>query len=213
MAAAAALAEAEPELPDELDDRAQDGAEPLLAIADECGGDWPTMIREALLELHGAREVKDDSWGIQLLDDIREAFRKDEDRLSGKELRERLKSDEEKPWANWGKGDSGLTARAMATLLDDFDIGSKQVWVDGKNLRGFERTDFKDAWTRYLPENGVSGARTARTALASQESDDSEVLDKSGSSTSEDTEDPHGERDLADLADRTPKPAEEAKVS
>jgi Protein of unknown function (DUF3631)/Bifunctional DNA primase/polymerase, N-terminal/Primase C terminal 1 (PriCT-1) len=213
MAAAAALAEAEPELPDELDDRAQDGAEPLLAIADECGGDWPTMIREALLELHGAREVKDDSWGIQLLDDIREAFRKDEDRLSGKELRERLKSDEEKPWANWGKGDSGLTARAMATLLDDFDIGSKQVWVDGKNLRGFERTDFKDAWTRYLPENGVSGARTARTALASQESDDSEVLDESGSSTSEDTEDPHGERDLADLADRTPKPAEEAKVS
>ena len=139
MAAADALAEAEPELPDELDDRAQDGAEPLLAIADEGGGDWPTLIRDALLELHGAREVKDDSWGIQLLADIREAFRRTRTGSPGQELRSRLKSDEEKPWASWGKGDSGLTARAMATLLDDFKIKSKQVWIDGKNLRGFER--------------------------------------------------------------------------
>jgi hypothetical protein len=211
MAAAAALTEAEPELPDELDDRAQDGAEPLLAIAEQAGGEWPELIRDALLELHGAREVKDDSWGIQLLADIRQAFGADAERLSGQELRARLKADDEKPWAAWGKGDSGLTARGMATLLGDFNIESKQIWLGGKNLRGYERADFKDAWVRYLPENDDSSARCARTALASQEQAQLEVLGGSGSSTSESAENPHEQRDLADLADRTPKSGEKAE--
>jgi Protein of unknown function (DUF3631) len=38
------LRRARPELPDELDDRAQDIWEPLLAIADLAGGDWPTRL-------------------------------------------------------------------------------------------------------------------------------------------------------------------------
>jgi Protein of unknown function (DUF3631) len=46
------LRRARPELPDELDDRAQDIWEPLLAIADLAGGDWPTRARRA----RGARE-------------------------------------------------------------------------------------------------------------------------------------------------------------
>jgi hypothetical protein len=40
---------ARPELPDELGDRALDGWEPLLAIADLAGGDWPLKAREAAL--------------------------------------------------------------------------------------------------------------------------------------------------------------------
>ena len=39
------LRRARRELPDELDDRAQDIWEPLLAIADLAGGDWPTRAR------------------------------------------------------------------------------------------------------------------------------------------------------------------------
>ena len=50
-----ALTAAEPALPDELSDRAQDGGEPLLAIADLAGGEWPERAREALVELHGER--------------------------------------------------------------------------------------------------------------------------------------------------------------
>lgn len=37
------LSEARPDLPDELDDRAQDGWEPLLAIADLAGGTGPSV--------------------------------------------------------------------------------------------------------------------------------------------------------------------------
>jgi hypothetical protein len=36
-----AFSEAEPGLPEELDDRAQDIVEPLLAVADAAGGEWP----------------------------------------------------------------------------------------------------------------------------------------------------------------------------
>jgi hypothetical protein len=154
------LANAEPDLPEALDDRAQDGAEPLLAIADLVGGEWPRLAREALLELHGAREVEDDSWGIQLLADVHKVFG-DDDRLSGDDLRKRLKEDPERPWATWGKGNMGLTARSLAGLLRDFGIKPKQVWIDGENRRGFERAWFSDAWARYLPDLGVPGARTA----------------------------------------------------
>ena len=43
-----ALEEARPDLPGALDDRAQDAAEPLLAIADHAGGDSPERARRAL---------------------------------------------------------------------------------------------------------------------------------------------------------------------
>ena len=202
-----ALADAEPDLPEELDDRAQDGAEPLLAIAERVGGEWPELAREALLELHGAREVEDDAWGIQLLADIHEAFG-DDDRLAGDDLRERLNEDPERPWATWGKGERGLTARALAGLLRGFGIGPKQVWIDGKNHRGFERSWFEDAWSRYLPDLDVSTARSARTALASQKPPVAEVLGEVPSSTSKTVENPHEQRVLADRADETPKSGE-----
>src|SRR5207245_2700280 len=39
-----------PALPDKLSDRAQDGVESLLAIAELAGGVWPSRAREALVE-------------------------------------------------------------------------------------------------------------------------------------------------------------------
>ena len=50
------LAGSRPDLPDELDDRAQDVWEPLLAIADLAGGDWPERARRAALELSTGEE-------------------------------------------------------------------------------------------------------------------------------------------------------------
>ena len=43
------IAASRPALPDELDDRAQDCWEPLLAIADLAGGDWPDRARAAAI--------------------------------------------------------------------------------------------------------------------------------------------------------------------
>lgn len=52
------LPAARPELPDALSDRQQYDAEPLLAIADATGGDWPQAARFALAELCGEAEAQ-----------------------------------------------------------------------------------------------------------------------------------------------------------
>jgi putative DNA primase/helicase len=49
-----AIENARPVLPDALNDRAQDNWEPLLAIADQAGGEWPRLAREAALKISGA---------------------------------------------------------------------------------------------------------------------------------------------------------------
>src|SRR5919199_5450082 len=67
------LSSAEPQLPDELDDRAQDIIEPLLAIADEVGGEWPERAREAAVKLLSGEEREGtDSLGVRLLRDVRD---------------------------------------------------------------------------------------------------------------------------------------------
>jgi hypothetical protein len=146
------LRDSDPELPDELDDRAQDGAEPLLAIADLAGEDWPNRARAALVEIHTAKPEDADSWGVQLLANIRDAFNRDEatapkDRLATAELLERLRADPEAPWAGWD-GD-GLKARALARMLGRYEIKSKKIRVGDDTPRGYLREDFEDAWTRY----------------------------------------------------------------
>lgn len=56
-----ALRDARPELPAGLGDRACDVWEPLLAIADLAGGDWPTQARRAAMALAGM-----DTWEITI---------------------------------------------------------------------------------------------------------------------------------------------------
>jgi hypothetical protein len=68
----------EPDLPDELDDRAQDIIEPLLAIADTVGGEWPEKARRAARTLLAGEEREDsESLGVRLLHDLRDIFDKE----------------------------------------------------------------------------------------------------------------------------------------
>ena len=96
----AALREARPELPNALGDRAQDSWEPLLAIADLAGGDWPERARLAAIALSGDEDTVDDTLGVRLLADIRAAFQANGDRFPTQELLDVLKRDEEAPWAD-----------------------------------------------------------------------------------------------------------------
>ena len=68
-----ALRKAEPSVPSELHDRATDAWEPLLAIADEAGGDWPTRARNAARALHAA-DLEKDGVSVLLLRAIRDVF-------------------------------------------------------------------------------------------------------------------------------------------
>src|SRR5262249_8963444 len=68
------LATMRPELPDDLDDRAQDVWESMLAIADIAGADWPERARRAALALSTGDEREDDSILATLLRDIQSFF-------------------------------------------------------------------------------------------------------------------------------------------
>ena len=139
----------EPDMPAEITDRAADIWEPLFAVADAAGGDWPERARAAAIYLTGA--AKDDNVkagsDIELLIDIKAAFVL-ADRLHAEELVRRLCNREESPWMDMGKG-KPITAAILRERLKPYGIKSKQVKVSGTNGRGYRLEDFHDAWKRY----------------------------------------------------------------
>jgi hypothetical protein len=144
------LRDAYPKLPEELDDRAWDGVEPLLAIAELAGGSWPVEARAACVELYGGRQIEDESTGIQLLSDIRQVFG-ERDRITSADLLEALHELEESHWGEWfGKP---LSSRTLATLLKPYGIKSRNIKLGERRPKGFLREQFEDAWARYLPAN------------------------------------------------------------
>jgi hypothetical protein len=146
-----ALARAEPDLPDELDDRAQDIMEPLFAIADEAGGEWPDRAQRAAVALLAGEEREDsESLGVRLLRDVRGVFdEKGADRLATGELLEALCAMEEAPWGSL-RGEA-LDARGLARLLKPYGIKPEKLRDGDRTLRGYRRATFDDAWARYVP--------------------------------------------------------------
>ncbi len=68
------LTDARPTMPVGIEDRPADAWEPLLAVADVAGGDWPRRSREAATVLKGQRVDSEPSMGVRLLADIQTAF-------------------------------------------------------------------------------------------------------------------------------------------
>jgi hypothetical protein len=144
------LSGASPDIPGELDDRAADGWEPLLAIADAAGGSWPVRARRAALVLSADREVDEDSLSNLLLADLREIFEaRRVDRLHTSDMITALNAMDERPWPSLYV--KGLNANNLARLLKPYGVESKTVRVDQTPLKGYLRADLEDVWARYLP--------------------------------------------------------------
>lgn len=144
------LRDSQATLPDQLTARQQDVAEPLLAIADLAGGEWPQAARSALIELCTEAQASDESIGIRLLADVREIFEKrGADRLSSADLACALTDIETSPWSEWSHG-KPLTPARLARLLRPYVIVPHSIRIDDKTPKGYEREDFQDAFRRYL---------------------------------------------------------------
>jgi hypothetical protein len=138
-----------PVMPRGVEDRDADVWEALLAVADAAGRDWPQRAREAAQDLVTSSKERAPSLGLLLLTDVRTVFADAvADRLSTGDLLAALLKLPEAPWANLrGKE---LDARGLARKLAAYEIRPEQKMVDGKNIRGYERARFTDAWERYL---------------------------------------------------------------
>ena len=131
-------------------DRARDNWRPLLAIADFAGQEWPRRARECASRLCASTQ-DDSSAAITLLSDLRALFRnRSADRLSSEEILASLHRMEERPWPEW-RDRSPMTPRQMAVILHRFGIAPVKWRQETETLRGYQRSDFGDAFSRYLP--------------------------------------------------------------
>lgn len=154
--AAEDLADAWPDMPAGVVDRPADVWEPLLAVADAAGGDWPDRARIACVELCRVAASRDASLGVKLLTDLRDVFGA-ELALPTETVLDRLHKLDESPW-NDLRG-RPLDARGLARRLRQYEVLSANVRAaDGRVLKGYHREQLWDAWTRYLPRPAQSAA-------------------------------------------------------
>jgi hypothetical protein len=142
------LEDVEPDLPAGFDNRLGDNWQMMLAIADHAGGEWPAKARRAAAQVSkvGADTT---SIGVQLLTDIRTAFEGLE-RISSAELATVLGAVADGPWSEWKSG-KPITPAQLARALKPFGIAPEVMRVpSGGTPRGYLRSQFEDAWERYL---------------------------------------------------------------
>lgn len=154
-----------PAMPPGIEDRDADVWEPLLAVADAAGGDWPKRARVAAVALVALSKESTPSLGIRLLADLRTVFG-DQDVMSTETILGKLHTLEESPWADlYGKP---LNARGLAKRLRQYELKSINVRIGGQIVRGYRREDLWDAWSRYLgpPPHESATSATSATACA-----------------------------------------------
>jgi hypothetical protein len=163
-----------PELPAGVEDRNHEIWEPLIAVADSAGGDWPDVARTACSALVSASEDRSYSLGVILLRDLKTVFdRSGQQKLSTDYLIDMLTSthsglDDDAPWADLHG--TGLDPRKLARLLKPYDVKSKKIRMNDVTLQGYTSESLHDAWQRWLPPTGPENVE--QTEHAEQPSPD-----------------------------------------
>ena len=159
------LAHVTPQMPQELNDRACDCWEPLVAVADLIGGRWPERARTVACELaQGATGDSADD-GVALVQDIRKAFDLvaeqvllgDDDNSAlffgdppGINTEEQITSHAmqrllchadafvDRPWQEWSRGRE-IASRDIARLLAPFGVKPRRIGQPTQHVTGKRR--------------------------------------------------------------------------
>jgi hypothetical protein len=168
-----ALKVAFPELPDALSDRRQDVIEPLLAIADLVGDEWPARARAAVVEVFEGPGAEDQSIRVRLLADIRTIFQeRHTQKISSEALVEALSEIETSPWAELNHG-KNISKNGLARHLKAFQLFSKTIRFGETLAKGYELEQFTEAFSTYL---APVSPETKRNNVTSQYPRGSETL-------------------------------------
>lgn len=154
------IAKARPDLTN-LNNRAADNWEPLLAIADLAGGEWPKLARDAERALRQGREPVISN-GVELLRAIDRIFREEQiDRISSADLVQTLCDDKEADWSTCNRG-KPITQKKIAKQLGEYGVSPKSIRLSSNDTpKGYEVAQFTDVFARYLPplvQNDASSA-------------------------------------------------------
>ena len=148
------IANARPELPKILNDRAADIWEPLFALADLAGGEWPQLARQAAIGLSASADVSNSISSLLL--DIFVLFTIGEvDRMFTRTLLEGLNSRSSgRPWAELRKGKE-ITDIWLAQHLRPYGIRPTTVWIGDHQAKGYFLEDFLDVFRRYISRSDL----------------------------------------------------------
>jgi Protein of unknown function (DUF3631) len=188
------LQQAAPDMP--LEDRAADTWEPLVAIADLAGGDWPARARAAAATMTQAeaQQEEDTAAGVRLLADLRQVFQAaDAEALYTSMILEGLHRLEDAPWADWyGRP---LSTRDLAKLLRPYQVESENIREHGTGAarKGCGRVDLHDAWARYVPLHPLQALQPSELAGQPGNGHVADLLPPSATSAT-------GSGDVADVA-------------
>ena len=103
------------------------------------------------MKLSSRNDADTESLRVMLLADIRQVSKGE--RMFSKELIELLAQISDRPWPEVCRG-RPITERWLARNLSAFGIHSKTLRIGDDRAKGYEIADFRDAFDRYLPEQG-----------------------------------------------------------
>lgn len=182
---------AQPKVPTELHDRARDNWDPLLAISDACGGEWPVLAREAARRLSAVDD--DETHAILLLGDLKflfdQAYRDGGDNLSSQLIVDQLAKMEDRPWPEFSNG-KPISPRGVAKLLKEFKIFPRQVKVGERKLNGYRPEQFIGTFKRYLSPDVQGSSAPSEKSKTSTGSDGSMPLNNDRASDDKNTRKP-----------------------
>jgi hypothetical protein len=171
-----AIESARPNIPEDLNDRAGDIWEPLLALADLAGGRWPELSRHAA---EGLTAIAQESNPIAaLLFDLLILFGKVEsERLFSRDIVQALNLMADRSWAETNKG-KPVTELWLAQRMRPYGVRPKTLWIGERAGKGYCMEDFGEVFRRYIPraeiDAGLARYGISREVTQSEEAKEGE---------------------------------------
>lgn len=153
----------EVDMPAGVTDRNADVWEPLILLADQAGGRWPILARNAAVSFVTTSKDNAPSIGVQLLTDIKVVFDESSmDKMHTSEILKLLNGFELSPWSTIRKG-TPLDARGLSNWLKRYEIKPQTIRVEKEVFKGYARCQFEDAWKSYLPASSETTVTSVTT--------------------------------------------------
>ena len=157
------ITRARPPMPPGLPDCMCDIFEPLTAIADLAGGEWPEMARQAAVSLTlSARE--NNPIGSLLLDIMVVFVELKAERMFTRRLIAGLNAFTERPWRELTRGRE-MTDQILGGVLRPYNVSPRTLWIEGASAKGYAKADFAEVFKRYIPRSEIDALLAEDAAL------------------------------------------------
>jgi putative DNA primase/helicase len=168
----AALADADPDMPEQLNDRAQDNWRPLIAVADAMSAALGQKAREAAVKIAAENIGGEEDVSLLLLADVAAIFKKKISLASAEsvpsvgslEIVHDLTAMDDRPWNEWRRG-TPITGHTLARLLKAYGVIPRKIRPQAtpadprpKPFRAYFTNQVLEAAGRYVTEESEEDA-------------------------------------------------------